>query len=326
MDTSKIKTLANVAKDSLKENSPKILLGVGIITGIAALAYTVKQTLTVDEILEDHKERVNDIKMANAEITDKEYKSGLFREYIRTCGYLAKHYRIPALLAATSGLSTYGAFGMINGRLVSAEATAAAAYAKFSDYRANVVERFGEEVDYELANNIIEETVEEETVDENGKKKKTKEKVKIAKSSEPGMFSFFLGKDYYKYWDENLTDEQNIVEMKMRLAGAISNTNRDVYNNGYVWFDEIAKRVGIEVTDIFRTAAVVYDLDNFDEKDQFSINRNIKIRDAHILEGGEKVILVEITGVDPNFKIKNFDKDKFFKDKAAYKEYKESIA
>ena len=152
----------------------------------------------------------------------------------------------------------------------------------------------------DIYNNIVEETV--ETKGEDGKKKK--DKVKVIKNEKPGSFIFFLGKDYCKYWDYRNTDEQNLAEMKVRLAGAISNSNRDVLNNGYMYLDKLVDRLGVNQRDAYRQVAIKYNPDF--GNDQISVSNNIKIRDNHITEGGEKVITVEVKGFEP-FSIDKWD-------------------
>lgn len=322
MNTDKIKVYLNTAKDSLKEKSPKILVGVGVVSGIAAIAFAVKKTLTVDEVIEDHVERITEVKLDavdNAEISDTEYKKSICLEYIKTCGYLANHYKWPIALELLSIGTTCTGFGIEEKRYISASATAAAFYAELTTLRDRIENKYGSEALYELTYDVQEEVEEKEVVDENGKKKKVKEKTKVAKGT-PGAFSFFIGKDYVEGWRDDWSDEKNITEMKLRLSNAMGICGRDIYTHGYVWMDAFAKRAGIQVTDALRRAAVTYDLENFDEKHQFCADRNVKINDAHILEGGEKVLLVEIKGVNPEFKVDSFDKLQFLKDKAAYKE------
>lgn len=321
MDKTAIMLYANLAKDKIKKNGPKILLGTSIVSGVAALYFGIKRGMSVDPILDEHKVRIDEYKLdkVNDECSDKEYKKGLVKEYVKTFGYMAKHFALPVGLEAFAIGTSCAALGVEEKRYVEAAATAAALYSELSSYRARVANKYGEEAEFDIYNGVIEEVTEKETVDENGKKKKTKETNKVV-SKEPGMFSFFLGKDYYKCWNEKLSDAENITEMKMRLAGAIKNTNRDVQNHGYVWFDDFAKRVGIQQISAYRNAAIVYDFDNWGEDDQFSVNRNIVIKDAHIMDGGEKVLLVEVRGLEVGFNVDTFDEIEFLKAKRAYKE------
>lgn len=323
MNTDKLKVYVNTTKDLLKENSGKIAVAVGVVSGIAAFGLAIKKSLSVDEIINEHVDRINEVKLDavdNPTITDAQYKRSLIKEYLKTCGYLANHYKWPIALELTSVFANCAGFHIEEKKYISASATAAAFYAELMTLRDNVAKKYGEEELFNLAYDVREETLEKEVLDENGKKKKVKEKVKIANNTNPGTFSFFLGKDYGNGWDYNKSDEANISEIKLRLSNALGIGSRDIYNHGYMWMDAFAKRANIEVTDALRRAAVTYDLENFDEQHQFCVDRNVKIHDAHILEGGETVLLVEITGVVPEFKVDSFDKEQFIKDKAAYKE------
>lgn len=314
MNSNNLRVYANLTYEKLKKNSPKILVGVGILSGMAAIGYAIKVSMDVEPIMDNHIERVSELKELrdngidisdddNDEIvkmSDKAYKSGLVKEYLRTAGYFAQLYAPVAVFEAIAIASTCAGFGILDKRYVTAAAAFASTYTEFSEYRDRVAQKYGEEAEFELYNNIVEETV--ETKDEEGKKKK--EKVKVVKKDNPGEFVFFLGKDYCKFWDDRNTDEQNLAEMKIRLAGAISNSNRDVNMNGYMYLDKFAERLGVDQRDAYRLVAIKYNPDL--GTDQIATSTNVKIRDAHILEGGEKVISVEISGLEP-FSIDKFD-------------------
>lgn len=304
MNSNKLKVYTNLAVAKLKKNSPKILVGVGIISGIAAVGYAIKVSMEVEPIIDAHKERVDNLKDylvdASEEYTEKEYKKDLVETYLKTAGYFAKLYAPVAVFEAISIASTCAGFGILDKRYVTAAAAFASTYTEFSEYRNRVAQKYGEEAEYEIYNNIVEETI--ESKDEDGKKKK--EKVKVVKNTNPGEFTFFLGKDYWKDWDERNTDAQNLADIKVRLGGAISNSNRDVKMNGYMYLDKFAERLGVQQRDAYRHVAIKYNPDL--GEDQISTATNVKIRDAHILEGGEKVITVEIKGFEP-FNIDNWD-------------------
>lgn len=304
MNSNKMKVYTNLAVAKLKKNSPKILVGVGIVSGLAAVAYAIKVSLEVEPILDAHKERVDDLKDIlvdeSEEYTEKEYKKDLVATYVRTAGYFAKLYAPVAAFEAISIATTCAGFGILDKRYVTAAAAFASTYTEFSEYRNRVAQKYGEEAEYDIYTNTVEETV--ESKDEDGKKKK--EKVKVTKNTNPGEFTFFLGKDYWKEWDERNTDAQNMADIKVRLAGAISNSNRDVNMNGYMYLDKFAERLGVEQRDAYRHVAIKYNPDL--GADQISTSTNVKIRDAHILEGGEKVITVEIKGFEP-FNVDNWD-------------------
>lgn len=308
MNKNTLKVYGNLAVAKLKKNSPKILVGVGIASGIAAIAYAIKVSMNVEPIIDTHNEAIDEIKEYrdagsdndNNEYTENDYKKDLTSIYLHTAGYFAKLYAPTAVFEAIAITSICAGFGILDKRYVTAVAAFASTYTEFSEYRNRVADKYGEEAEYDIYNNIVEETV--ETKGEDGKKKK--DKVKVIKNEKPGSFIFFLGKDYCKYWDYRNTDEQNLAEMKVRLAGAISNSNRDVLNNGYMYLDKLVDRLGVNQRDAYRQVAIKYNPDF--GNDQISVSNNIKIRDNHITEGGEKVITVEVKGFEP-FSIDKWD-------------------
>lgn len=308
MNSSKVRVFANLAKEKLKKNSPKILVGVGIVSGIAAVGYAIKVSMEVEPIIEEHKECIETIKAdliegtveGGYEYTEKDYKKDVAHIYIDTACSFAKLYAPAVIFEGVSIASICAGFGILDKRYATAAAAFASTYTEFSEYRARVAQKYGENAEYEIYHNVVDETI--ETEDESGKKKK--EKVKAAQKTTPGEFEFFLGKDYCKFWDERNTDEQNMAELKIRLAQAISNSNRDVKMNGYMYLDKFAERLGVMQRDAYRQVAIKYNPDFGD--DQFSVATNVKIRDAHVLTGGEKVISIEVKGLEP-FNIDNWD-------------------
>lgn len=308
MDNTNFKVYLNYGFNKLKAKGPKLALLLGLGAGLGAVGYAIKVSMEVEPIVDDHIERITELKEnladcsdANGEeYTSKMYKKDLVKEYLRTAGYFGKLYApVIALETVAIALPCVG-FGVLDKRYGSALALASSTLAEYTGYRERVAEKYGDAVEYEIYHGIKDETV--ESVDEDGKKKK--EKVKSATLTEPGTFTFFLGKDYYEGWDDRMSDEQNLIEMKLRLKSAIQGTNRHVNSKGFVYLDKFVDLLGVKQRDAYRHVAIKYDPAFGDE--QFSVNRNVKIRDEHLLKGGEKVLLIEVSGVEV-FNIDNWD-------------------
>ena len=179
----KLVRATNSVATCLKANSPKILVGVGIISSIAAIADAIKQTPKAEEILEKHKDEIAECKEALAqndpEYTEKVYKKDVFYTFVRTGGKLVKCYGRSFTFEAISIFSFCGAVKILNSRnKLLSSALAASIDAALAD-RKKVEEAIGEEAAAKIFNGTTEEKVTEEIVDENDKKKKVSKKISV---------------------------------------------------------------------------------------------------------------------------------------------------
>lgn len=146
----------------LQKHSPEILIGVGIVATVGAVVSTIIATKKSEEIVEDHKFDVYDIKDTYRQNPDpenevpiaslskeeeKDYKHDLTRVYLHTGLELAKLYTPTILLTATSIASFLGAYGIVHKRNVALTAAYTAVSEAFKSYRKAVVEELGEDKD-----------------------------------------------------------------------------------------------------------------------------------------------------------------------------------
>lgn len=144
-----------------KKYSPEICLGGSIVTGIACAVTTGIASAKVKSIVDEHKEAVRTIR----ETAGNEEGKQLTKTYLKTGYKLAKLYAVPVMLGTTSVTLQLSSHGIMKKRNAVLATMAAAAENKFEEYRKNVVEKFGEEVDQELAGNYVEKLVEKQHVD-----------------------------------------------------------------------------------------------------------------------------------------------------------------
>lgn len=191
-------------KSGLVKNAPKILLGVGITSMVGGTVVACKQTLKVEEILDDHQnsvEEIHDMRNESSEAeedfyTEKDMKKDLCKTYIRTTGRIMKVYSVPVALIGGGIISVVSSHNIINARYLTALAAYDALGKKFAEYRKRVIEDFGPEAD-ELYRYGIEKH--EELVETTTKKGNIKKKLETTYKPRPeglSEFAVIFGPDY----------------------------------------------------------------------------------------------------------------------------------
>lgn len=202
-------TAFNKAGFQMKKHSPEILIVAGVIGTVASAVMACKATTKVGKIVEKTKDDVDEIHKAvengvtNAGETYSvdDSKKDLTIVYAHTGIELAKLYA-PSIILGTLSLTSIVASNNI---LRKRNAALAAAYATvdkgFKDYRNRVVERFGEEVDRELKNNVkAKKITTTETDPETGNEKKVKKNQFVANPSDVS--------GYARFFEQYTTDEK----------------------------------------------------------------------------------------------------------------------
>ena len=182
----KVATTFNAIGLALKKHSPELLAVASGVGTLAAVVLACKATTKAGAILEEHKAQVEQIHEVrnneefSEEYTDKDYKKDLTLVYSKTIVKLGKLYGPAIFMTAQAIFCLFAAVSILKKRNAALASTCAALLSSFSNYRQRVKDRFGEDVEWEIANDIHEvETTVVET-DKNGKEKTKTKKVKIA--------------------------------------------------------------------------------------------------------------------------------------------------
>ena len=258
--------------NKLQKHSPEILIVVGVAGAITSTVMACRATLKVNDILTESNETVNKIKetASNEEYKDvyseEDKKKDLTICYLQTGLKLTKLYAPAVCLGALS----LGAILKSNGILRKRNVALAAAYAtvdqSFKQYRGNVIERFGEKIDYELKNNLKAKEIVETTTDENGDEKT--EKKTVYEPGDPSRFSGY-GRYFEKYtrdgdgntvvnpnWEEN--NEYNM----MFLRAMYKQENRILRTRKRLFLNEVYQMLGLPISKAGQVVGWVYDPEN----------------------------------------------------------------
>lgn len=249
----------------LKKNSPKILMGVGIAGSVVSTVLACKATLKVKDILDEKNETVeqihNCVKDETVDYNEEDKKKDLTILYAQTGVKLAKLYLPSIALGALSIASIISGYKILNKRNVALAAAYTVVDKGFKNYRKNVVERFGEEVDRELRHNIKAKQIEEKYIDKDGNEKTRKKKVyEIAEDKKPGEGI----SEYAKFFDEWNTDEHskdpeyNLMFLRKQQDYA----NEVLKHQGYLFLNEVYDMLGIPRTQAGQVVGWIYDENN----------------------------------------------------------------
>lgn len=249
----------------LKKNSPKILMGVGIAGSVVSTVLACKATLKVKDILDEKNETVeqihNCVEDDTVDYNEEDKKKDLTILYAQTGVKLAKLYLPSIALGALSIASIISGYKILNKRNVALAAAYTVVDKGFKNYRKNVVERFGEEVDRELRHNIKAKQIEEKYIDKDGNEKTRKKKVyEIAEDKKPGEGI----SEYAKFFDEWNTDEHskdpeyNLMFLRKQQDYA----NEVLKHQGYLFLNEVYDMLGIPRTQAGQVVGWIYDENN----------------------------------------------------------------
>lgn len=260
---------------TLKKHSPTILVVGGCIGTVGAAVLAVKETPKALDILEEHKKKVEQINECHNDpefvetynYTDKAYKNELTGVYGKTALELAKTYA-PAVIVGTLSITAILTSSNILKKRNMALASAYAVVDKgFKQYRSNVVERFGEQVDRELKYGLKRKEVTVEEIDENGETQVvTKEMIIADNEKVAGPYSEFFEKynvvinekgEKVKELNPKWTNS-NVYNLQF-LQNTETYLNKLLKVKGVIFYNEARDLVGFKRTKQGQSDGWIYD-------------------------------------------------------------------
>lgn len=225
----------------LKKHSPEIFIAVGVVGTVTSAVIACRATTKLSDILEESKEELEAIHEApQKEELQGKYDEDMMRKdlalvYFQTGVKIAKLYAPAVILGTLSITSIVASNNILRKRNIALAAAYATVDKGFKEYRERVVERYGEQVDYELSHNVKTKEITETIIDEKGKEKTVTKKVEVA---DPNVTN-----DYIKYftrsnpyWDDTpdyvelfLRSQQNYANDRLKVDKVL--TLNDVYDS-----------------------------------------------------------------------------------------------
>jgi hypothetical protein len=223
-----------VARGALlaQKSSPEVLLGAGIVGLVGSTVLACRATLKVDTVLDEAKTKLDTAKnLEHEDYSEKDRSRDISLIYFQSGVKIARLYA-PAIIVG--GLSIYAltsSHRILTRRNVALTAAYGALEKGFNQYRARVVEKYGEEED----RNFRYGTREVEITDPKTKKKKTVTRVS---ADEPSIYARFFD-SYSTSWSKE--PEYNLIFLKCQQNYA----NDLLRSRGHIFLNEVYDMCGI---------------------------------------------------------------------------------
>ena len=212
-------------KDWTKQHAPEIALGASIIFGVAALGYTVGVSRKAAGVMHQ-----NGLDIDAMKTVQYNSKSDKFKAWCKTYGTAAwrlfKIYHPTLIFGGLSIGSTVGLYAILTARNLALSTAAASAIAAYGTYREKVRERFGADVDKELAFGQEKIKVDEVTVDEDGKEHKKKVSTTLSDISDSPYAFYFDPTTSYLCEDHSVDDWLFTISGSNTFANAQLNSDK----------------------------------------------------------------------------------------------------
>ena len=264
-----------------KQHAPEILIGVGITTGAGSTALACVATTKVKNIVEATKQELADIEEIENELEDP--KKERAKVILKATGRIAKNYA-PAfgLFVVSTSCILYGT-GILNKRNAALSVGLAAATSAFKDYRAGVIERYGEEVDKQIRYGLKTVEAKCQETDTDGKTKTVKKKVEVTDKSNHSVEDYIrIFDDSNPYWDSDLDVVKYFI-----------NSQQYIYNNklvadGFVFMNDVLCSLGFPKTKVGQLVGWNYDdknpmVDNYIDFDVHETKIPVELGDGSVI-------------------------------------------
>jgi Family of unknown function (DUF6353) len=223
-----------VARNALlaQRSSPGVLLGVGIVGMVGSTVLACRATLKMEEVLDETRGKLEMAKtLEHVEYNEKDRKRDISLIYFQTGVKVTRLYS-PAIIV---GVISIAALTKSHNILTSRNAALTAAYTAldkgFNQYRARVIEKYGEDQDRDFRYG----TEQVEVVDPKTNKKKI---VKRVNSDEPSIYARFFDQSSSSWSKE---PEYNLIFLKAQQNYA----NDLLHARGHVLLNDVYDMLGI---------------------------------------------------------------------------------
>lgn len=237
MNTDILKPFLYRAWFYVKRHAPEILTAVGIGGVVTGTVMACNATTKLEKTMEPHKKELDDIH-TNPNPDDAEHRKEITRAYGKAAWDLVKLYG-PAALVESAGIGCLlGSHKILRDRLTGALGALATVSSQFDSYKKRMADKYGEEAEKEIRYDIHDVEVEEETVDEKGKKKTQKKTYKVVENREKSPYARFYAEGC-DGWSKD--PGANITTLMSKQAWL----NNRLQIRGYLFLNEVYECLGV---------------------------------------------------------------------------------
>jgi len=282
----------NNAGLKIKKHSPEILMVAGIAGTVTSTVMACKATTKATALLEEAKEEIKAIHTVvenKDEYSEKDLQQALTMSYAQTGVKLLRLYAPAIILGTLSITSIVAGHNILKKRNIALAAAYAVVDRGFKDYRKNVVERFGEELDKELRYGIKAKEFEEVVVDKNGKEKVEKTTVNVVNPE-------LNVSEYAKFYDDGNKGWEKDPELNLMFLRHQQQYANDLLRaKGHLFLNEVYDLLGIPRTKAGQVVGWIYDEkhpegDNYVDFGIYDMNRESC---RNFVNGYERTILLD---------------------------------
>lgn len=250
---------------ALRKAAPEIAIVTGTAGVVTAGVVACVKTPKAMKIVEEHKEKMETVNQcledgvtsSGEEYTEEDARKDRLLIFGQDAGLMVRNYAIPVAIAALSILAIFGGSKIFRKRLTAITGAYALLEQSFSEYRKNVVEKFGKDIDQELRLGLKKELVEKTTIDENGNEKK--EMVEETTTTYDGY------SQYARFFDENSTCwEKDGGHNLSFLINQQKYANDKLRSEGILFLNDVYASIGLPRTEMGQFAGWIYDPSNPD--------------------------------------------------------------
>lgn len=257
---SKLQQTFNKFKFKTIKYSPEILMVTGIVGIVGAGVLACRSTLRLSDVLTAKTktvEQIHELKESDPEAYPEEtYKKDLQVVYATSTLEIIKMYAPAVALGTASIICLISSHNVLKNRNVALAAAFATVTESFTNYRKEVVNRYGDRTDFEIRNGIRTEKVSTTEVDENGKKKTKKVDIDVV----DGLTTC---SEYAKFYDSNCTSWTNDPEMNLYfLQSQERYANDKLRAKGFLYLNDVYEALGIKETIAGQIVGWIYDTEN----------------------------------------------------------------
>jgi len=224
-------------------HAPEILVGAGILGGVAATVLACKATLKVHEVLEDARADLRDIEIGleraeELDYTEQDATKDKATVYALTTVKVLRYYAPAVGVGALSVAMILKGHDIRCKRYLAAAAGWAASQVDYKNLLESVKQEYGEEAAQKLKWGLQDKTEEYEEPDENGLVTKGTREVTTV-GTMPSLYS--------KVFDETCVEwRKDPIHNMMFLRGVQEECNKTLHKQGFLTLNEVYSALGFE--------------------------------------------------------------------------------
>lgn len=295
MKFDKFTNVADFAKNTFKRSgfivkskSPEILAVVGIAGIITSAVMACIASTKVKDTVEEAKNIIEDThnEIEENDFDEKQTRKEITFAYTRAGWKIAKPYVAPVVLGIASIGSLIGSTAIYRKRNAALAVTCTMLDKSFKDYRARIVEKFGEEADNDARLGLFARKFDKTITDlETGKEKKAKETVKVCEHDIPNNAWDRFFDETNLHFRKNAEYNQLFIEQQQAFA------NKLLRRDGYIMLNDVYDLLGLDRSKDGFQVGWIFDPDHPDKID-FGLTTVNRMRSQDFLDGYERSVIL----------------------------------